>query len=63
MLHYLQGLPSFFAYLLGALALLVAFMYCYSRLTPHHEWALIRAGNAAAATGGIVKQIFGIVVW
>ena len=50
MLHYLQGLPSFFAYLLGALALLVAFMYCYSRLTPHHEWALIRAGNAAAAT-------------
>ena len=49
MLHYLQGLPHFFAYLIGALGLLVAFMYCYSRLTPHHEWTLIREGNAAAA--------------
>lgn len=50
MVHYLQGLPFFFAYLLGAIALLVAFMYCYSRITPHHEWALIREGNAAAAS-------------
>lgn len=49
MLHYLQGLPHFFAYLLSALGMLVAFMYCYSRLTPHHEWTLIREGNAAAA--------------
>ncbi|WP_346796592.1 DUF350 domain-containing protein [Halomonas sp. Bachu 37] len=50
MMHYLQGLPFFFAYLLGAIVLLVAFMYCYSRITPHHEWQLIREGNAAAAS-------------
>ncbi|MCS2611204.1 DUF350 domain-containing protein [Halomonas dongshanensis] len=49
MLDYLQGLPHFFAYLIGALILLAAFMYCYSRITPHNEWKLIREGNTAAA--------------
>ncbi len=47
--HYLQGLPFFFAYLFGAIILLAAFMFCYSLITPHHEWTLIRQGNAAAA--------------
>ncbi|MFI0473812.1 MULTISPECIES: DUF350 domain-containing protein [unclassified Halomonas] len=49
-MNYLQGLPHFLGYLIGALILLGAFMYCYSRITPHKEWALIRQGNAAAAT-------------
>lgn len=49
-MQYLQGLPHFLGYLIGALVLLIAFMYCYSRITPHHEWTLIREGNAAAAT-------------
>lgn len=49
-MNYLQGLPHFLGYLIGALILLGAFMYCYSRITPHKEWLLIRQGNAAAAT-------------
>ncbi|WP_404471889.1 DUF350 domain-containing protein [Vreelandella venusta] len=49
MVNYLYGLPSFIAYLVTAIVLLTAFMYCYSRMTPHHEWTLIREGNAAAA--------------
>tara|TARA_R110002049_G_scaffold18010_1_gene69347 strand:- start:8714 stop:9127 length:414 start_codon:yes stop_codon:yes gene_type:complete len=50
MVNYLYGLPSFIAYLVTAIVLLAAFMYCYSRITPHHEWTLIREGNAAAAS-------------
>lgn len=46
---YLSGLPAFFAYLLTAALLLVIFMVAYSRITPHHEWTLIREGNVAAA--------------
>lgn len=34
MVNYLYGLPSFIAYLVTAILLLAAFMYCYSRLTP-----------------------------
>ncbi|WP_447527660.1 MULTISPECIES: DUF350 domain-containing protein [unclassified Vreelandella] len=49
-MNYLQGLPHFLGYLIGALILLGAFMYCYSRITPHKEWQLIRQGNAAAST-------------
>ncbi|WP_202932476.1 DUF350 domain-containing protein [Vreelandella alkaliphila] len=47
---YLAGLPAFFAYLITAAILLVAFMAAYSKITPHHEWQLIQEGNAAAAT-------------
>ncbi|CAM3835469.1 DUF350 domain-containing protein [Vreelandella rituensis] len=47
---YLSGLPAFFAYLATAAIMLVLFMMAYSKITPHKEWALIREGNAAAAT-------------
>ncbi len=58
---YLQGLPLFFLYLSIAVLLLVTFMICYSKLTPHHEWSLIRQGNTAAsiAYGG---SILGFVI-
>ncbi|MGR2738716.1 DUF350 domain-containing protein [Billgrantia sp. Q4P2] len=53
---YLSGLPLFFLYLVTAVILLSLFMVCYSRLTPHHEWSLIRQGNVAAsvAYGGSI---------
>jgi putative membrane protein len=52
----LNGLPSFLAYFAVATALLVAFAFIYSWVTPHHEFELIRANNvsAALAFGGAV---------
>ncbi|MGE0723479.1 MAG: DUF350 domain-containing protein [Alphaproteobacteria bacterium] len=47
--NYLETLPSFLAYFGSALALAAVFMIVYIVVTPHREWALIRAGNAAAA--------------
>lgn len=46
----LSGLLPFIAYFLLAMALLATFIRLYTWLTPHHEFALIRAGNPAAAT-------------
>lgn len=45
----LNGLPAFLAYFAVASALLVAFAFIYSWVTPHHEFELIRANNLAAA--------------
>ncbi|MBT1446570.1 DUF350 domain-containing protein [Shewanella sp. JM162201] len=44
-----QGLPAFAAYFGLAAAALLLFARIYSWLTPHHELALIREGNSAAA--------------
>lgn len=50
----LSGLPAFLAYFGVSVALLVAFVLVYVRLTPHREFALIKANNVAAtmAFGG-----------
>lgn len=45
---YLSGFPDFVAYFGLALLFAAAFTAIYSRITPHHEFALIRAGNMAA---------------
>jgi putative membrane protein len=45
----LAGLPAFFAYFGASIAMLIAFVAVYIRLTPHHEFALIKANNGAAA--------------
>jgi putative membrane protein len=45
----LSTLPAFIAYLATASVLVAAFLAVYTALTPHREWALIRAGNAAAS--------------
>jgi len=46
---YLAGLPWFLAYMAFGIIALILFMTVYSRLTPHHEWSLIKEGNTAAA--------------
>lgn len=46
---YLAGLPGFLAYFAVAIAMLLLFLGCYSWLTPHKEWQLIKADNKAAA--------------
>ena len=45
----LTGLPWFLVYFVLALALLVAFVAIYGRMTPYDERTLIREGNVAAA--------------
>lgn len=45
----LAGLPAFLLYFALALALLGLFFAIYVTVTPYHEMALIREGNAAAA--------------
>jgi putative membrane protein len=46
---YLATLPNFLIYFVASLALTVLFLMVYMRVTPYREWALIRAGNNAAA--------------
>lgn len=53
---YLQGLPAFLAYFGTSIVMTVLFVAVYVRLTPHREFALIKANNVAAslALGGAV---------
>ena len=53
---YLQGLPAFLAYFGTSVGMTVLFVVVYVRLTPHREFALIKANNVAAslALGGAV---------
>lgn len=48
--YFTETLPHFLAYFGSAVALAVVFLFLYSMATPHKEFALIREGNAAAAT-------------
>ncbi|MBL6456168.1 DUF350 domain-containing protein [Belnapia sp. T6] len=52
----LAALPAFLAHFLAGLALLGAAFLVFTRMTPHDEMALVRAGNlpAAVALGGSV---------
>jgi len=45
----LSGIPSFLAYFALAVVLLLIFIRLYTWITPHDEFALIRANNPAAA--------------
>lgn len=50
MLDYVAGLPAFLIYFAIGLAAYAVFGAVYTRLTPHREVELIRAGNLAAVT-------------
>jgi putative membrane protein len=45
----LAGLPAFLVYFLVSTAVVVAYLFIYTRITPHDEFALIRANDTAAA--------------
>lgn len=47
--YFTSALPHFLAYFAAAVALSAAFLFLYSLSTPHREFALIGAGNDAAA--------------
>jgi putative membrane protein len=45
----LAGLPAFLVYFCVSAAVVVGYLFIYTRITPHDEFALIRANDAAAA--------------
>ncbi|BAT60309.1 hypothetical protein GJW-30_1_02845 [Variibacter gotjawalensis] len=45
----LEGLPAFILYLCVASISCMAYVYCYTRLTKHDEFALIAENNIGAA--------------
>ena len=47
------GFPQFMLYYLLGLAILAAFMFLYTKVTPYDEVALVRENNAAAALAWI----------
>ena len=47
--YFIAALPHFLGYFASAMALSAAFLFLYSRFTPHREFELIRQGNSAAA--------------
>jgi putative membrane protein len=49
MMGMLANLPLFLAYFGACVVLVAAFLALYTLITPTDDWALIRAGNTAAA--------------
>lgn len=47
--YFVAALPHFLGYFASASGLAAAFLFLYSRFTPHREFELIRQGNSAAA--------------
>lgn len=56
-----QGLPAFLLYFAGAIAVTYLFTALYTRITPHKELPLIRAGNGAAAVA-FAGSLLGFVI-
>src|SRR5260370_32992918 len=48
-LQSLAGLPAFLVYFCTALVAVVAYLFVYTRVTPHDEFKLIRDNDPAAA--------------
>ena len=48
-LQSLAGLPAFLAYFCTGLIAIVAYLFVYTRITPHNEFQLIRDNDPAAA--------------
>lgn len=48
-MHIMEALLAFCAYFFIGFAMIILFLFVYTRITPHDEWALIREDNTAAA--------------
>jgi len=52
----LAGLPAFLVYFGVSAAIVVAYLFIYTRITPHDEFGLIRENVSAAAIDDDVSQ-------
>ena len=48
-MHILDSLLVFSAYFFIGVAMVIIFLFIYSKITPHNEWQLIKNNNTAAA--------------
>lgn len=48
-MNYIDTLPAFLTYFATSILLMAAFLAIYVRVTPYHEFALIKEGNPAPA--------------
>lgn len=58
----LLGLGNFALYFAVALALLLAFKFIYTLVTPHDEWALVKDDKNEAAATGFVGAVIGFAI-
>ena len=59
-MHLLSGLSASCTYFFIGIAMVAAFLFIYTRITPHNEWQLIKNDNLAAAlafSGSILGYI------
>jgi putative membrane protein len=57
-LQSLAGLPGFLVYFCTAIVAVVAYLFIYTRVTPHDEFQLIRDNDPAAAIAlGLTLQL------
>lgn len=57
----LSALAAFASYFFSGFAMVLVFLFVYTRITPHDEWALIKADNPSAAIG-FVGACLGYVI-
>ncbi len=48
-MHILDALLAFCAYFFIGTAMVIVFLFIYSKITPHNEWQLIKNNNTAAS--------------
>ncbi|WP_234685720.1 DUF350 domain-containing protein [Bradyrhizobium monzae] len=66
-LQSLAGLPAFLVYFCTGLIAIVAYLFAYTRITPHNEFQLIRDNDPAAAIAlglsllGFVAPLFSAI--
>lgn len=57
----LHALLAFASYFLTSGALVLIFVFIYTRITPHNEWRLIKENNLAA-TWGFIGALLGYII-
>lgn len=57
----LDLLLAFASYFFTSFALVLIFLFIYTRITPHNEWRLIKENNLAAAMG-FIGALLGYII-
>jgi len=57
-----MGLPAFIAYFMTALALCIAYLFVYTRITPHQEYELIVHEQNASAALALGMSLLGFAI-
>ncbi|MCP2230729.1 MULTISPECIES: DUF350 domain-containing protein [Erwinia] len=52
---------AFGSYFLTSIAMVLIFLFIYTRITPHNEWRLIKENNLAA-TWGFIGALLGYII-